>query len=91
MNKNSKMLLIFPPQWTPISPHFALASLMGQLKNKGYSATCLDLNIEFYNKILKSNYVKNALKELIHLMEKTYGAGVLSRSEKTASSIMKRL
>ena len=37
------------------------------------------------------DYVKNALKELIHLMEKTYGAGVLSRSEKTASSIMKRL
>ena len=37
------------------------------------------------------DYVKNALKELISLMEKTYGSGVLKRSEKTASSIMKRL
>ena len=40
-HKNKKMLLIFPPQWTPISPHFALASLMGQLKNKGYTSTYL--------------------------------------------------
>jgi hypothetical protein len=37
------------------------------------------------------DYVKGALKELVLLMEKTYGAGVLKRSEKTATSIMKRL
>ena len=37
------------------------------------------------------DYVKGALKELVALMEKTYGAGVLKRSEKTATSIMKRL
>ena len=37
------------------------------------------------------DYVKVALKELLSLMEKTYGSGVLRRSEKTIQSIMRRL
>lgn len=37
------------------------------------------------------DYVKGALKELLNLMEKTYGSGVLRRSEKTVQSIMRRL
>ena len=37
------------------------------------------------------DYVKVALRELVTLMEKTYGAGVLKRSEKTAQAIMRRL
>lgn len=36
-------------------------------------------------------YVKGALKELLALIEKTYGKGVLKRSEKTIQSIMRRL
>ena len=36
-------------------------------------------------------YVKGALKELLDLIEKTYGKGVLKRSEKTIQSIMRRL
>ena len=55
--KDKKMLLIFPPQWTPVSPHFALASLSAQLKQNGYNVKCLDLNIDFYNKILTSEYL----------------------------------
>ncbi len=64
MKKDKKMLLIFPPQWTPIGPHFAIASLVGQLKNKGYSANCLDLNIEFYNKILTKEYLTNVIEKI---------------------------
>lgn len=37
------------------------------------------------------DYVKNALKDLLTLIQKTYGAGVLSRSEKTIKSLMRRL
>ena len=48
-----KTLLLFPPQWTPIAPHFALPSLLGQLKANGYEAEAQDLNIDFYNKILQ--------------------------------------
>ena len=42
-----KTLLLFPPQWTPVSPHFALPSLLGQLKAKGYEAFGMDLNRDF--------------------------------------------
>lgn len=58
MAKNNKMLLIFPPQWTPVSPHFAICTLLGQLKNAGYDASFMDLNVEFYNKILSRNYLQ---------------------------------
>jgi len=58
MGKNNKMLLVFPPQWTPISPHFAICTLMGQLKKAGYSASFMDLNVEFYNKVLSKNYLE---------------------------------
>ena len=37
------------------------------------------------------DYVKGALKKLLALIEKTYGAGVLTRSEKTIQGIIKTL
>ena len=52
------MLLTFPPQWTPISPHFAICSLLGQLKANNYNVSFSDLNIEFYNKILTKDYLQ---------------------------------
>ncbi|MBQ8636271.1 radical SAM protein [bacterium] len=58
MAKDNKMLLLFPPQWTPISPHFAICTLLGQLKANGYNVSFMDLNIEFYNKILSRDYLQ---------------------------------
>lgn len=61
--KRHKLLLIFPPQWTPISPHFALPSLIGQLKSNGFDAEAMDLNIDFFNDILtKENIEKSVIK-----------------------------
>ncbi|MBQ8848111.1 MAG: B12-binding domain-containing radical SAM protein [Candidatus Gastranaerophilales bacterium] len=57
-----KALFLFVPQWMPISPHYSLATLLGQFNDSPYKASVIDLNSDFYNKILKSNYVKNALK-----------------------------
>ena len=59
--KKNKMILIFPPQWTPISPHFAIPSLIGQLKAKGYNAQAFDLNIEFFNDVLSKQYVEKSI------------------------------
>ena len=56
--KKNKMLLIFPPQWTPISPHFAIPSLLGQLKANGYNAQAIDLNIEFFDEVLNKDYLE---------------------------------
>lgn len=66
-----KTLLIFPPQWMPVSPHFALPTLLGQFDGTGYEASVMDLNIDFYNKILTRNYVEKSLKmakELLPLL-----------------------
>ena len=60
-----KTLLIFPPQWMPVSPHFALPTLLGQFEGTGYDAAVMDLNIDFYNKILTKNYVEKSL-EMAH-------------------------
>lgn len=61
-NVNMDTLLLFPPQWTPISPYFALPSLLGQFLVAGYSAQAVDLNIEFYNEILKRGVVQEAIE-----------------------------
>jgi len=60
-----KTLLIFVPQWTPVSPHFALPSLVGQLKTGGFDAKSLDLNIDFYNKILNPDFIKNSILKAV--------------------------
>ncbi len=67
--QNKKMLLIFPPQWTPISPHFAIPSLVGQLKANNFNVSAIDLNIDFYNKILNKEYILNSIKQSKTLLE----------------------
>ena len=42
----------------PVSPHFALPTLLGQFEDNGYEDSVMDLNIDFYNKILTKNYVE---------------------------------
>jgi len=58
-----KTLLIFPPQWMPLNPHFALPTLLGQFEGTGYEAKVFDLNIDFYNKVLTSNYVRTSYEK----------------------------
>ena len=65
MKKDKELLLIFPPQWTPISPHYAICALLGQLKENGYNASFMDLNVEFYNHILKIDYLKNINEKIM--------------------------
>lgn len=59
-----KILMLFPPQWTPLNPHFSLASLTSQLRNKGHEVKIRDLNIEFYNEILTKNHLVNCVDQL---------------------------
>ncbi|MCK7484539.1 MAG: hypothetical protein MZU97_02580 [Bacillus subtilis] len=58
-----KIIFLFPPQWTPLNPHLCLSSLMGQVKDKGYEAKIIDLNIEIYNKILNKDFVLDAAEQ----------------------------
>ena len=69
MTDSKKMLLIFPPQWTPISPHFAIPSLVGQIKSKGFQAEALDLNIDFFNEILTPEYLQKSIVKACFVFE----------------------
>jgi radical SAM superfamily enzyme YgiQ (UPF0313 family) len=62
MTNNSKdnrtdVLLLLPPQWTPLSPYYALPILAGEFKNAGYSCLLRDLNVEFFHRILSPEYL----------------------------------
>ena len=46
------LLFLFPPQWTPQNPHFALTTLAGHLRARGVQVEARDLNIHFYADVL---------------------------------------
>lgn len=54
-----KILLLYPPQWTPNSPYLALPLLSAQLKKHGYETKIKDINIEFFNFILTKENLQN--------------------------------
>lgn len=56
-----KTLFLFPPQWMPVSPHFAIPTLMGQFEGTPHEAEAMDLNVDFYNKLLTKEYVSDSL------------------------------
>lgn len=58
-----KFLFSAVPQWYPVSPYLASALLVGQLKDAGYDAESYDMNIEFFNDILKADYLENCLEK----------------------------
>lgn len=58
-----KVLLLFPPQWTPNSPYLAMPLLSAQLKKHGYETEIRDLNIEFFNHILTKENLTRRLAQ----------------------------
>lgn len=95
-----KFIFIAVPQWYPVSPYLAQAILTGQLKQAGYDAFSYDLNIEFFNDILKKDFVlecagnaKAMLPSLFSLYkslpdaEKNYGS--FDKKTKTALARLK--
>lgn len=65
-----KSLLIFPPQMLPISPFISVPLLVGQLKANGFSAEGWDLNADFYNDVLKKEYLVSAVEKSKLILEK---------------------
>jgi radical SAM superfamily enzyme YgiQ (UPF0313 family) len=59
-----KVLLIFPPLWIPYRPYLSLPSLCGYLKNKGIDVIQKDFNVEAYDLLISSNYLKGITEKL---------------------------
>ncbi len=65
-----KVMLVFPPQWTPAMPHLALPALSSWLRANGVTVVQRDLNIETYDAILTRQHLEHALARL----RQDYGA-----------------
>jgi len=65
-----KCLLVFPPQSMPENPYLSTALLKSLLCKNNHPTEQLDLNIRFYNHILKPEYIKNTLDKLYEDYEK---------------------
>ncbi len=61
-----KALLIFPPQWSPQHPHFALRALAGHLRHHGVEVAVRDLNIEYYDHVLSPHHLQR-VRDRLHL------------------------
>ena len=48
----------------PISPHFAISTLLGQFEESPYDAKMIDLNVDFYNKTVENKSVISFQQEI---------------------------
>lgn len=84
----SKILLIQPPQWYPVSPYLAVPLLAGQLKEAGFDVKTFDLNIRFYNHLLtqkRTSHCDKKARELLSKLEADYESADISDIEKNGS------
>lgn len=56
---NSDAVIIFPPQWAPVSPYSALPLLGAALRRNGISTRLLDLNCLAYDALLSRAYLNS--------------------------------
>jgi anaerobic magnesium-protoporphyrin IX monomethyl ester cyclase len=59
-----KVMLLFPPNWTPSMPHLALPTLTAYLRQHGVDVIQRDLNAEVFDEILTRQHVKKAISRL---------------------------
>lgn len=84
----SKILLIQPPQWYPVSPYLAVPLLAGQLKKEGFYVKSYDLNVEFFNHLLTKENVLNCDKQakvILRELSSDYENADITSIEKSAN------
>ncbi len=59
-----RVMLLFPPPWTPAMPHLALPTLAAYLRPRGVEVIQRDLNIETYDLILSRDYTEQSIARL---------------------------
>lgn len=59
-----KVMLFFPPNWTPTMPHLALPTLTAYLRTHGVNVIQRDLNAELFDTILSRDYLRASLDRL---------------------------
>lgn len=84
----SKILLIQPPQWYPVSPYLAVPLLAGQLKKEGFDVKSYDLNVEFFNYLLTKDMARHCdcvARGILSELSADYENADISEIEKNGS------
>ena len=68
-----KVMLLFPPNWTPTMPHLALPTLAAYLRQNGVDVIQRDLNVEVFDEILSRRYLTAALGRLRRITGRVEG------------------
>jgi radical SAM superfamily enzyme YgiQ (UPF0313 family) len=55
--KQSKVMLLFPPEWVPTAPYLALPSLTAVLREAGHHVVQRDINIEMYDHFFSDSFL----------------------------------
>lgn len=59
-----KVMLLFPPNWTPTMPHLALPTLTAYLRGHGVQVIQRDLNVEVFDEILTREHLRGVVERL---------------------------
>jgi anaerobic magnesium-protoporphyrin IX monomethyl ester cyclase len=59
-----KIMLLFPPNWTPSMPHLSLPTLTAYMRQHGIETIQRDLNVEVFDEILTRDYLNNTVAQL---------------------------
>jgi hypothetical protein len=59
-----KVMLCFPPNWTPTMPHLALPTLTAYLRGHGVEVVQRDLNVEVFDHVLTRGYLRGSLAKV---------------------------
>lgn len=82
-----KVMLVFPPQWTPAMPHLALPVLTSALRGHGVEVIQRDLNLETYETVLTRAYLEQTLERL----NARYRGGSRPRGQRRERAVSERL
>lgn len=71
----AKIILLFPPYWTPAMPHLALPALSSYLRAHGVEVIQRDLNLEVFERVLTRDYLTQSMARLRDLARRGAGPG----------------
>lgn len=81
-----KVMLLFPPNWTPTMPHLALPTLTAYLRLHGVEVIQRDLNLEIFDDILSHSYLRAVVQQL----RERYGGNKRTAHSSNGSSASNR-
>jgi radical SAM superfamily enzyme YgiQ (UPF0313 family) len=91
--KQSKVMLLFPPEWVPTAPYLALPSLTAVLREAGHTVIQRDINIGMWDHFFNTEFliwVKARLGMQLKALQNKEKAGILTEQEADQKAIVEQ-